>query len=86
MPSKTTLINRLDIPGFLDEQVEDYCTQQQSRVKKLSLKVEYQKACDKIIDIGVHLGLIRQDPNPDFLIKKGIKREVAKHIVSDINE
>jgi hypothetical protein len=26
MPSKSTLIVRLDIPGFLDEQVEEYCT------------------------------------------------------------
>jgi len=78
-------IVRLDIPGFLDEHVEEYCTWQQSRVKKPSLKVEYKKACDVMIEDGMDLDLIRQDPNPDFLTKKGVKRGIAKHIVGDID-
>jgi len=36
MPSKSTLTNPLDIPGFLDKQVEDYCTWQQSRVNGMT--------------------------------------------------
>jgi hypothetical protein len=85
MPSKSTPINPLDIPGFLDEMVEDYCTWQQLRVKKPTLKVEYQKACDVIIGEGMDLELIRRNPNPKFLIDKGVKKGTAKQIVSDID-
>jgi hypothetical protein len=31
------------------------------------------------------LGLMRQNPNPDFLIKKGVKRRIAEHLVGDID-
>jgi hypothetical protein len=76
---------RLDLPGPRDEAVEDYCAWQQSKVKKPALKVEYQKACDVIIEDGMDLELIHQDPNPDFLIKKGIKRGIAQRVVGDID-
>jgi hypothetical protein len=59
MPSISTPINPLNIPGPRDETVEDYCTWQQSKVKKPTLKVEYQKACDVIIEDGMDLELIR---------------------------
>jgi hypothetical protein len=83
---KLAMIIHLDVPGCLDEQVEDYCTWQQSRVKKPALKLEYQKACDLMIDDGMDLGLIRRDPDPKYLIEKKIKRGVAEHIVGDIDE
>jgi hypothetical protein len=85
LPSTSPPIVRLDIPGFLDEQVEEYCTWQQSRVKKPILKVEYQKACDIIIEDSMDLELIRRDPNPKFLTDKGIKRGPAEHVVGDID-
>ena len=31
------------------------------------------------------LELIHWDPNPDFLIKKGVKRGIAEHVVGDID-
>ena len=31
------------------------------------------------------LGLICQNPNPDFLIMKGGKRGIAEHLVGDID-
>jgi hypothetical protein len=31
------------------------------------------------------LELIHQDPSPDFLIKRGIKRGIAQRIVGDID-
>lgn len=68
---------RLDLPGPRDDAVEDYCAWQQSKVNRPTLKVEYQKACDVIIEDGMDLELIHQDPNPDFLIKRGIKRGIA---------
>jgi hypothetical protein len=78
-------IPHLNMPGFLYEQVEEYCTWQQSRFKKPNLKVEYQKACDVIIADGMALELIRQDPNPKYLTDKGVKRGPAFHVVSDID-
>jgi hypothetical protein len=38
-----------------------------------------------IIEDGIDLELIRQDPNLDFLIKGGVKRGIAKHVVGDID-
>jgi hypothetical protein len=32
------------------------------------------------------LELIHQDPNPEFLIKAGVKRGIALHIVGDIED
>jgi len=77
-------INRLDIPGTRDEAVEEYCAWQQMQVKKQDLKAEYQKACDFIIEDGLDLELIHQDQNPDFLMKRGIKRGIAQRVVGDI--
>jgi hypothetical protein len=85
LPSISSLIVCLDIPGFLDKQVEEYCTWQQSRVKKPILKVEYQKACDIIIEDSIDLELIRRDPNPKFLTDKGVKRGPAEYIVGNID-
>jgi hypothetical protein len=48
------------------------------QVKKLDLKAEFQKACDLIIEDGLDLELIHQDQNPDFLVKRGIKRGIAQ--------
>lgn len=78
--------HRLDIPGFRDEAVEEYCSWQQSKVKKPTLKVQYKKACDVMIETGMDLELIHRDPNPGFLIEKGIKQGPALHIVHDIYE
>ncbi len=85
MPSKSTPIDRLNIPSPRDKAVEDYCAWQKSQVMKPALKVEYQKACDVIIEDGMDLELIRWDPNPDFLIKRGVKKGIAEHVVGDID-
>jgi hypothetical protein len=79
---KSTPIDRLNIPGPRDEAVEEYCTWQKSQVKKPALKVEYQKACDVILEDGIDLEQIYQKPNPDFLIKRGVKRGIAERVVS----
>src|SRR5881392_816746 len=84
MPQIPITINRLDIPGTRDEAVEEYCAWQQMQVKKFDLKAEYQKACDYIIEDGLYLELIHQDQDPDFLMKRGIKRGIAQRVVSDI--
>lgn len=85
MLSKSAQINHLNISGPRDEAVEDYCTWQKSQAKKPAPKVEYQKACDVIKEDSMDLELIRQDPNPDLLIKRGVKRGIAEHVVGDID-
>ena len=47
------------------------------------MKEEYQKACDIIIEDCMALQLIHPKK---YLIKRGIKRGVAGHIVDDIPE
>ncbi|PQE18259.1 urea carboxylase protein [Rutstroemia sp. NJR-2017a BBW] len=84
MPSIPT--NRLDIPGLRDRAVKEYCAWQQSKVEQSTLKVEYQKACDVIIEDGMDLELIHRDPNAQYLMDKCVKRGVAEHIVNDIDE
>jgi hypothetical protein len=38
-----------------------------------------------IIKDGIDPELMRRDPNPEFLIKKGVKRGPAEHVVGDID-
>jgi hypothetical protein len=66
MPSKYTPIDHLNIPGFQDDAVKEYCAWQQSQVKELALKREYQTACDMILGECMDLELIRRNPNPKF--------------------
>jgi hypothetical protein len=49
-PTLVPPIPRLNIPGPLDEAVEEYCVWQQSRFTKPKVKEEYQKSCDIIIE------------------------------------
>jgi hypothetical protein len=85
MPSKSTLPNRLNIPGFRDDAVEEYCAWQKSQNKRPELKLEYQKACDVIIKKGLDLELIRRNPNPNFLIDEDVLEGIAEHVVDDID-
>lgn len=85
MPSKSTPPNRLNIPGFRDNTIEEYYNWQKSQNKRPELKLEYQKACDIIIKKGKDLGLIRQNPDPKFLIDTDVLEGIAEHIVGDID-
>jgi hypothetical protein len=80
-----TPIEPLGVPGFLDEQVEDYCTWQKSRVKRPNLKEEFQKAYDVIIEEGMDLELIRRSRNTKFLTDRGVKRGTAERVVGDVD-
>jgi hypothetical protein len=84
--SISTPLNRLDIPGHRDEAVEEYCAWQQSQVRHADQKEAYEKAREVIMDAGMDLGLIYQDPNPKFLIDGGVKRGAALHVVHDIED
>ena len=83
--SHSTTLKRLNLPGFLDKLVEEYCNWQKSRVKRAKTKRAYEKAYDVILDNGMDLELIRHDPNPKFLTNNEVKKGVANHVVSDID-
>jgi hypothetical protein len=85
MPSKYTPIDRLNIPGFRDDAVKEYCAWQESQVKEPALKREYQTACDMILEEGMDLELIRRNPNPKFLMDKGVKQGPSERVVIDID-
>lgn len=79
-------IPSIDIPGFRDEAVEKYCAWHQSKVKSAAQKEQYQKACNIIIQEDMDLELIYKEPDPDFLMRGGVKRGPALHIVRDISK
>jgi hypothetical protein len=64
----------------------EYCAWQESQVQDPTLKQAYQGAYKVIMDDAMDLELIRRDPDPDFLIKGGVKRGIALHIVGDIED
>ena len=84
--SISTPIPHLDIPRPRDKAVKDYCAWQQLQVEDSEQKAGYDKAYKVIMDDGMDLELIHQDPNPEFLIKRGIKRGAALHVVGDIED
>jgi hypothetical protein len=55
------------------------------QVDDIAQKVEYEQAGQVILAERIDLGLIRWDPNPEFLTKKGVKRGIAEHVVGDID-
>jgi hypothetical protein len=85
MPSRHSATDRLNIPGFRDDAVKEYCAWQQSQVKEPALKAEYQTACGVILEEDINLELIREVPDPDFLVERGIKRGIARQVVRDID-
>ncbi|CZR65341.1 uncharacterized protein PAC_15241 [Phialocephala subalpina] len=55
IPSISTPVNRLDIPGHRDVAVKKYSDWQQSQVINKTLKLEFQKACDITLADGLDL-------------------------------
>jgi hypothetical protein len=86
LPSLSTPANRLDIPRLRDVAVKNYSNWQQSKVSDVTLKVEFQKACDLTLADGLDLEQIREDQNPDFFIEKGVKRGIARRFVGDSDQ
>ncbi|CZR54769.1 uncharacterized protein PAC_04653 [Phialocephala subalpina] len=84
IPSHTP-VDRLNIPGFRDDAVKEYCAWQQSQVKEPALKAGFQTACGVILKRGFDLELIRRNPNPKFLIDEDVQEGIAEHVISDID-
>ena len=73
-----------DIPGPWDLAVREYSEWQQSNVVDETLKMEFQKACDVALDDVLDLEQVYEDQDPEFFIRSGMKRGVARRFVSDI--
>jgi len=56
------------------------------QVEDLEQKAGYEKAYKVIMDNSINLELIHQDPNPEFLIKGGVKRGATLHVVGNIED
>jgi hypothetical protein len=85
IPSESSLIDRLNIPGQLEDQVEGYSAWHESRVKTSRWKADCKKARDAMIKHGVDLNQIRCDRDYQFLIDEGVLRGTAKRFASDID-
>lgn len=74
----------LDIPGPRDLAVTAYSEWQQSNVVNEAQKIEYQKACDAALLEMLDLEQVYEDQDPEFFVRSGVKRGVARRFVSDI--
>jgi hypothetical protein len=77
---------RLDIPGPRDTAVIAYSEWQQLNVVDDALKEEFQKACAATLGDGLDLEQVYEDQDPNFFVRNGVKRGVARRFVSDIDE
>ncbi|KAF2825431.1 hypothetical protein CC86DRAFT_294846, partial [Ophiobolus disseminans] len=74
----------LDIPGPRNLAITAYSQWQQSNVVDEAQKMEYQKACNNTLLEMLDLEQLHKDQDFDFLIQNGVKRGVARRLVSDI--
>ncbi|GFF98316.1 conserved hypothetical protein [Aspergillus udagawae] len=74
----------VDIPGLLDQAVEEYTDWHLPRVSAEGFKANIKKARDISLDNCLDLKQIRGE-NPDFFVKQGVKISAARRFVSDIS-
>ncbi|KAF3404054.1 hypothetical protein F1880_010328, partial [Penicillium rolfsii] len=72
------------IPGLRDLAVAEYSNWQQSQVDDEKLKAEFRKARDAALEDGLDLMQVHEDQDPEFFIKNGVKRGIARRFVGDI--
>jgi hypothetical protein len=82
--SKPSSVEHLDIPGLRDVAVQEYSEWQQSKVQDGMLKGEFRRARDAVLMEGLDLEQVHEDQDPEFLVKNGIKRGIARRFVRDI--
>ena len=79
-PSNTTQSLRLEDNGFLDDELQDYATWQQSRVRHPKRKAEIDKALDVWNKHNFDLGLLLKYNEPDFLYKADVSLGTARRL------
>jgi hypothetical protein len=84
-PPKITQADSIDIPGLLEEAVEEYTSWYLSRVNTDNFRENIKKARDVTLENTLDLRQIRDEINPDFFVKQGVKIGVARRFVSDIS-
>lgn len=84
MPLRNNVTEHLDIPGLRDLAVAEYSNWQQSQVSDETLKAEFRKARDVALEDGLDLVQVHEDQDPEFFIKNGVKRGIARRFVGDI--
>ncbi|KAK5069390.1 hypothetical protein LTR51_008640 [Lithohypha guttulata] len=78
-------VKRIDIPGLHDVNLQHYCDWLKSRVRSATLKAEYQKATDFLIEYGYDLDLLHEDQDHTFLTEKGeVMPGTARRYIKDI--
>jgi hypothetical protein len=83
-PSNTASPRQLEITGFRDDALRAYTLWQQSKVRDLSLKNEFGKACDAALKAGFDLEQIHEKQNSDFFVQEGVIPGVAERFPRDI--
>lgn len=79
-----TIIAPLEIPGPRDVAVKEYGEWQQSNVTDDNLKAAFRQACDVALEDGLDLEQVYKDQDPEFFVRKGIKKGIARRFVEDV--
>ncbi|BAE62811.1 unnamed protein product [Aspergillus oryzae RIB40] len=83
--SSPNCIDSVDIPGFLDDAVEEYANWHLSRVGREIYRDHIKKARDVALENGLDLQQVSKE-DPDFFVKQGVIIGVARRFVSDIRD
>jgi len=74
----------VDVPGYRDTAVEDYCCWLESKVRSPRLKQEIRKARDRTLEQGFTLAQVYQDNSLADFIENDVKPGIARQWVDDI--
>lgn len=61
-----------------------YSEWQKSKVFDDTLKAEFQKACDIMLNNGLDLEQVYEDKDPEFFIRRRVKKGIARRFVNEI--
>ena len=77
---------RLKISGPRDAALKDFCEWQAMQVDDPVLKKDFQKAHEVALAHALDLEILYEDNDSEFLVKNGLKRGTARHMVGGIPE
>lgn len=86
MLTRASSIDRFNFPGLWDVAVTEYTEWQESNLRDQTLKTEFRKACEIALADGLDLEQVYEDQDPDFFVRRGVKRGIARRFAGDIRD
>lgn len=74
----------LGIAGPRDLAVKEYTEWQQPNVVDEKLRVEFSRVCEGVLEGGMGLEEVYEDPKPGFFVQNGIKSGIARRVTGGL--